>query len=103
VDPAKKIVRSDTVLQVIDSLYQQHRDKDKDERRQIVKTELINKIVMSNYGKTRYYKIEDIHFLEISSIMLEDGLSLIDYYSTKYGINIKSVKQPLLVSESKDP
>lgn len=58
---------------------------------------------MSNYGKARYYRILDINFIDISSIMLEDNLSLIDYYQTKYSITIKSLKQPLLVAESKDP
>jgi len=35
---------------------------------------------MSNYGKTRYYKIKDINYEEISNIKLEEGKSLIDYY-----------------------
>lgn len=103
VDPAKKIVRSDTVLSVIDSIYQTNKDKDKEERRQLVRNELINKIVMSNYGKTRYYKITDINFVDISTIKLDENLSLIDYYAQKYGIKVASLKQPLLVTEGKNP
>ena len=57
VDPAKKIVRNETVLQFIDAFYQMHKDKDKEERRTLLKNELINKIVMSNYGKSMYHKI----------------------------------------------
>ncbi len=103
VDPSKKIVRSDTVLQAIDAVYAQNKDKDKEEKRNLVRQAIINTIVMSNYGKTRYYKIVDIHFKEIQSVVLEDQRTLIDYYATKYNITIKSLKQPLLVAESKDP
>ena len=60
VDPAKKIVRNQTVLEFMDSLYVIHKDKDKEEKRNIIKGELIGKIVMSNYGKTQYYQINDI-------------------------------------------
>ena len=60
VDPAKKIVRNQTVLEFMDSLYVIHNDKDKEEKRNIIKGELIGKIVMSNYGKTQYYQINDI-------------------------------------------
>lgn len=57
---------------------------------------------MSNYGKTRYYKITDIHFVDITTIKLDENLSLIDYYEKKYGIKFTSLKQPLLVTEGKN-
>jgi len=60
IDPAKKIVRNQTVLDFIDSMYAVHKNKDKEERRQVIKAELIGKIVMSNYGKTQYYQVTDI-------------------------------------------
>jgi len=60
VDPAKKIVRNQTVLEFMDQLYLAHKEKDKAEKRNILKRELIEKIVMSNYGKTQYYQISDI-------------------------------------------
>lgn len=103
VDPAKKIVRSDTALEAIDGIYVKNRDKDKEERRQLVRAALVNAIVMANYGKTRYYRVVDILFADIAAIKLEDDLSLVDYYKTKYSIEIKSLKQPLLVAESKNP
>lgn len=37
VDAAKKIVRNQTVLDFIDQLYGIHRDKDKDEKRLLLK------------------------------------------------------------------
>lgn len=58
VDTAKKIVRNTTVLETINQLYEVYKDKDKEEKRNIVKNELAGKIIMTNYGKTRYYKIQ---------------------------------------------
>ncbi len=58
VDSAKKIVRDQTVLQVIDDIYKIHKDKEKEERRMILQGELVGKIIMTNYGKTSYHKIE---------------------------------------------
>ena len=62
VDTAKKIVRNQTVLQYINEIYKLHSDKERDEKRSILKQELINKIIMTNYGKTRYVRILDIEF-----------------------------------------
>lgn len=44
----------------MDELYSIHKDKDKMEKRNILKEQLIQKIVMSNYGKTQYYQISDV-------------------------------------------
>ena len=55
---------------------------------------------MTNYGKTAYYKIEELCFDDLEDIKLDglDGTSipLKQYYSDKYGITIKKPKQPLL-------
>lgn len=50
-----------------------HDGKDKEEKRNILKSELIGKIIMTNYGKTAYYKIEDIVFEEVESIILDNS------------------------------
>jgi hypothetical protein len=60
VDTAKKIVRNQTVLAAIKEIYSLHQEKERDEKRAIVKEELIDKIIMTNYGKTRYYRIADL-------------------------------------------
>lgn len=62
VDSAKKIVRNQTVLDYIDQIYCTHKDKDKDDRRMILKENLIGQTVMSNYGKTVYHRVADIKF-----------------------------------------
>lgn len=58
------------MLQVIDDIYKIHQDKEKEERRLILQNELINKIVMTNYGKTSYHKIEEIVFQDLENIQL---------------------------------
>jgi hypothetical protein len=65
VDSAKKIVRNQTVLQVIDEVYKIHQDKDKDEKRLILQNELQGKIIMTNYGRTSYHKIEEVVFQDL--------------------------------------
>lgn len=77
VDTAKKIVRNQTVLTAINEIYKLHADKEREEKRAIVKNELINKIIMTNYGKTRYYKVIDIEFEDIDSVMIpEENISI---------------------------
>lgn len=57
----------------------------------------MNKIVMTNYGKTRYYKIIDIKFEKVEDIKIDQkNTSLKDYYRDKYNLEIKNLKQPLL-------
>lgn len=71
VDSAKKIVRNQTVLQFIDEFYKKQSDKDKAEKRNLLKAELVNSIIMTNYGKTRYHKIEDIVFADLEQYFLD--------------------------------
>ena len=102
VDTAKKIVRTETVLQTINGIYKLHGDKERDEKRELVKNELIGRIVMTNYGKTRYYKVEEILFLNLEMVYLDgDKTNIIDYYKDKYQIELKSKSQPILEVENK--
>jgi aubergine-like protein len=102
VDSAKKIVRNQTVLQAVDEVYKYHQEKEKEERRAILQGELVGKIVMTNYGKTSYHRIEEVVFQELDSVHLQDAnMSLREYYQTKYNITIRNPKQPLLRVESK--
>lgn len=97
VDSAKKIVRNQTVLQVIDQIYKLHQDKEKEEKRNILQAELVGKIIMTNYGKAAYYRIDEVVFEDIESIRLEDAsMSLREYYEKKYNLKIDNKLQPLL-------
>lgn len=62
VDSASKIVRNETVMQFIDKFYKMHENKDRIEKRMLLKNELSNKIVMANYGSSQYYTVMDIEF-----------------------------------------
>ena len=99
-DPARKIVRQETALSLINNIFSVNASKDKDERRQLVKSALINKIVMSNYGRAMYYRVTDIEFniKDLESVPVDEKeMNLLQYYQEKYKIDIKP-KQPLLVT-----
>ena len=102
VDSAKKIVRNQSVLDVIDQIYAKTKDLDREERRNMLQSELVGKVIMTNYGKTAYYRIEEIVFEDINSIKLEDAsISLREYYEKKYNMKITNHKQPLLKVEGR--
>ncbi len=56
---------------------------------------------MTNYGKNRYLKIVDIHFINIKEYFIDDKTNLVAYYQNKYQINIKNANQPALVMQDK--
>lgn len=103
-DPAKKIVRNQTVLQFIDEYYRLHSSMEKEEVRLQLREELTGKIVMTNYGKTSYYRVVDLVFTKLEDVLLGDrNVTLKDYYQTRYQIEIRSNNQPLLQVEPKRP
>lgn len=57
VDSAKKIVQNRTVLDYINELYKMNETRDRDDKRNIVKNALKDKIIQVNYGNGRYYKV----------------------------------------------
>ena len=104
VDAAKKIVRNQTVLEFIDHIVNINKDKEKDERRMIIKEKLINQTVMSNYGRTVYHRITDLKFEDMSTINIttpEETMNLLEFYKKKYNITINKPKQPLVVAEGR--
>jgi hypothetical protein len=102
VDSAKKIVRNQTVLEYIDDLYKKNEQRDRDDKRNIVKNALVNQIVQVNYGNGRYYKIEDVVYKDLTEEFASgEKTNMIDYYRTKYNITIRKPKQPLLKAENK--
>lgn len=52
-------------------------------KRDIVKNELVGKTVMTNYGKTNYFRISDILYISMSEVMFScEGkeVSIVQYY-----------------------
>ena len=96
VDSAKKIVNNKTVLEIIDGIYKKYQSEDKEKKREIIKEELIGNVIMTNYGKPKYYRIEDIDFRPAEEITIDGKGTLIQYFKDKYNANINKPKQPLL-------
>jgi hypothetical protein len=82
------VVQNKTVLQTIDEIYSRNSAKDKFEKRDLVKQALINKIVMTNYGRTRYVRIADVEFIDMKEILVDgkEGLTIYKYYTEKYNL-----------------
>lgn len=89
-DPAVKIVRSETALDVINRIYTLNSSLSKQEKRQAVEHELVGKMVMANYGKNAYHIVESIVFdVLIDGYTFFNGketVNLLQYYKDTYGI-----------------
>ena len=60
---------------------------------------MIGKVVMANYGNTRYWVIQSVVFdCDFSTIMVGENsnTSLLEYYIKNYGLRVSNLKQPLL-------
>uniref|UniRef100_A0A8C9SV08 Piwi-like protein 2 n=1 Tax=Scleropages formosus TaxID=113540 RepID=A0A8C9SV08_SCLFO len=101
VDVSHKVIRNDSVLDVMNAIYQQSKESFQDE---CVK-ELEGSIVMTRYNN-RTYRIDGIDWTKSpkDTFTLLDGTqtTFIDYYSKNYGITIKELDQPLLVHHPKE-
>ncbi|KAM4749116.1 piwi-like protein 2 [Rhinophrynus dorsalis] len=95
-DITHKIIRNDSVLDIMNILYQQSRERFQDE----VTKQLVGNIVITRYNN-RTYRIDDIEWNKSpkDTFTMSDGstISFVDYYSKNYGITLKEVDQPLLV------
>ncbi|KAM5170425.1 piwi-like protein 2 [Mantella aurantiaca] len=103
-DVTHKIIRNDSVLDIMHLLYQQSRDNFKEE----VTKELIGSIVITRYNN-RTYRIDDIEWSKTPKdvFTMADGskISFLEYYSKNYGITVRELDQPLLLhrpNENKD-
>lgn len=102
VDPAKKIVRKERVLDAINTVYAEHKEKDRQEKRNCVREAFVGKTVMTNYGKARYIRIDDILFENVDTQCLPGTeTTLRKFYEEKYSIKIENARQPLLVVKDK--
>ncbi|XP_019949653.2 piwi-like protein 2 [Paralichthys olivaceus] len=101
VDVTHKVLRNDSVLDVMNVLYQQSRENFQDE----CTKELIGSIVITRYNN-RTYRIDGIEWNKSprDTFTLMDGTktTFVEYYSKNYGITIKEMDQPLLMHRPKE-
>ncbi|XP_069562718.1 piwi-like protein 2 [Brachyistius frenatus] len=101
VDVTHKVLRNDSVLDVMNVLYQHSRENFQDE----CSKELIGSIVITRYNN-RTYRVDGIEWKKSpkDTFTLMDGtkISFVDYYSKNYGITIKEMDQPLLMHRPKE-
>uniref|UniRef100_A0A3Q3ESS0 Piwi-like protein 2 n=1 Tax=Labrus bergylta TaxID=56723 RepID=A0A3Q3ESS0_9LABR len=101
VDVSHKVLRNDSVLDVMNLLYHQSKEHFQDE----CTKELIGSIVITRYNN-RTYRIDAIEWNKSpkDTFTLMDGTktTFVEYYSKNYGITIKEMDQPLLMHRPKE-
>ncbi|XP_055017809.1 piwi-like protein 2 isoform X2 [Boleophthalmus pectinirostris] len=101
VEVIHKVLRNDSVLDVMNVLYQQSKENFQDE----CTKELLGSIVITRYNN-RTYRIDAIEWNKSpkDTFTLTDGTktTFVEYYSKNYGITIKEMDQPLLMHRPKE-
>ncbi|XP_008848625.1 piwi-like protein 2 [Nannospalax galili] len=95
-DVSHKVIRNDSVLDVMHAIYQQNKEHFQDECSKL----LVGNIVITRYNN-RTYRIDDVDWNKTpkDSFMMSDGkeITFLEYYSKNYGITVKEDDQPLLI------
>ena len=94
-DSVHKIIRADTVYDILHECLQKDRSNFKD----IARRELTGAIVLTQYNN-KTYKIDEIDFDKNPLHEFEKKgtkVTIKEYYKTQYNIEIKDAKQPLIV------
>ncbi|CAO2591508.1 Piwi-like protein 2 [Lemmus lemmus] len=95
-DVSHKVIRNDSVLDVMHAIYQQNKEHFQDECSKL----LVGSIVITRYNN-RTYRIDDVDWNKTpkDSFMMSDGkeITFLEYYSKNYGITVKEDDQPLLI------
>ncbi|KAM6191329.1 piwi-like protein 2 [Sarcoramphus papa] len=101
VDAIHKVIRSDSVLNFMHTIYKQSLSSFQDE----CTKQLVGNVVITRYNN-RTYRIDDIDWNKTprDSFTLASGeeITFVDYYSKAYGITIRELDQPLLVHRPKE-
>ncbi|XP_065507718.1 piwi-like protein 2 [Caloenas nicobarica] len=101
VNSIHKVVRSDSVLNFMHSIYKQDPSSFQDE----CTKQLVGSVVITRYNN-RTYRIDDIDWNKTprDSFTLASGeeVTFVDYYSKTYGITIKELDQPLLIHRPRE-
>ncbi|XP_027630739.1 piwi-like protein 2 isoform X2 [Tupaia chinensis] len=95
-DVSHKVIRNDSVLDVMHAMYQQSKENFQDECTKL----LVGNIVITRYNN-RTYRIDDVDWTKTpkDSFTMSDGkeITFLEYYSKNYGITVKEEDQPLLI------
>lgn len=101
VDVSHKVLRNDSVLDIMNVIYQESRESFQDQ----CTKEFVGAIVITRYNN-RTYRIDDIEWSKSpkDTFTLADGsvTTFVEYYRKNYGITIKELDQPLLVHRPKE-
>nr|XP_028566225.1 piwi-like protein 1 [Podarcis muralis] len=100
-DVSHKVLRSETVLDFMYSVYEQVGEE---RFREICAKELVGLIVLTRYNN-KTYRVDDIEWDSNPQASFKKGdgteISFMDYYKMQYSQEIKDLNQPLLVSQPK--
>ncbi|XP_040545319.1 piwi-like protein 2 [Gallus gallus] len=101
VDTVHRIIRSESVLALMQSICKQSPSSFHDE----CTKQLVGSTVLTRYNN-RTYRIDDIDWEKTprDSFTLGSGeeITFVDYYSKTYGITVRELEQPLLVHRPKE-
>ncbi|XP_068030550.1 piwi-like protein 2 isoform X1 [Anomalospiza imberbis] len=101
VDAIHKIIRSESVLSVMQTIHSQSQRTFQDE----CTKQLVGSVVMTRYNN-RTYRVDDIDWDKTpkDTFTLASGqeITFVDYYSKTHGITIRELDQPLLVHKPKE-
>ncbi|XP_050839006.1 piwi-like protein 2 isoform X2 [Serinus canaria] len=101
VDAIHKIIRSESVLSVMQTIHSQSQRTFQDE----CTKQLVGSVVMTRYNN-RTYRVDDIDWDKTpkDTFTLASGqeITFVEYYSKTHGITIRELDQPLLVHKPKE-
>ncbi|RMB90953.1 hypothetical protein DUI87_32551 [Hirundo rustica rustica] len=101
VDAIHKIIRSESVLSVMQTIHSQSQRTFQDE----CTKQLVGSVVMTRYNH-RTYRVDDIDWDKTpkDTFTLASGqeITFVEYYSKTHGITIRELDQPLLVHKPKE-
>uniref|UniRef100_A0A8C4V6F1 Piwi-like protein 2 n=1 Tax=Falco tinnunculus TaxID=100819 RepID=A0A8C4V6F1_FALTI len=101
VDTIHKVIHSDSILNVMHTIYRQSLNSFQEE----CFKQLVGSVVITRYNN-RTYRINDIDWNKTprDSFTLFSGeeITFVDYYSKAYGITIRELDQPLLVHRPRE-
>jgi aubergine-like protein len=103
IDPNCKVIRQDKLIGVIQQMIDQGKSHE------VINEELKFKSVVTSYGNDKHtYEIESIDFNQSPHNTFEQGkapnaktISFHEYYKEKYGIAVKDLNQPLVITKDR--